>query len=147
MADDTGGKPSRQELEQALLQLEAGKRRLDAMGKQSQMIEGNIADVNMTISALNALEDAVEGNEVLVPVGANTYVKAGLLDKETILVGVGAGVSVEKQRPEAVETLKKRRGEFYKALEEIQKASSSLAGQLNELNAMAEQMASQMKVE
>ena len=98
--------PDNEEQARAILfQLDMGKRQLEQLTKQEQMIEGAIMEVNSTIEALNILKSQRIGDEIMVQVGAGCFMKAKLTDTENVLVGVGAGMSVEKKVPDAVSTM------------------------------------------
>ena len=137
----------RQELQGLLHQIEAGKKQLEVLSGQSQNIQAVVGELNSTIKALEALEDAGEDNEILLPLGSDTFVKARLTDKERILVGVGAGVSLEKANSDAVKTLESRREELSARLKQVQESYGKISGQVNQLNAVAENMARGMRLE
>ena len=131
---------SEQEIQRTLMQLEAERRRFEALSKQGQLVESALIEVNATIQALNSMAEVKEGTEILVSLGANTFVKATLKDKENVMVGVGAGVSIEKKRAEAVSSLEARREELSKTMGSIQKMSAEAAARVEALNDAAEGM-------
>lgn len=64
--------------------------------------------------------------ELLVPIGGNSYIKAKLETPDKIIVGMGAGISIEKTLQEAKEIIKKR-------LESLEKTRDSLQQQLAQI--------------
>ena len=134
-----------QELQKTLNQLETGRRQLESIAKQSQMVENALLEINATIQALNALDEVKEGTGILVSMGANTFVKASLTDKENILVGIGAGFSAEKKRGDAIKSLESRKDEMSRALESMRRMASEIESKLLELNAIAEGMVGRAK--
>jgi prefoldin alpha subunit len=129
-----------EELQKTLLQLESGRRQLESLSKQGQMVESALIEVATTIKALNSFDEIKEGTEILVSLGANTFVKASLKNKDDILVGVGAGVSVEKNRADAIKALESRREELTKTMGSLQKMSAELESKVMELSDAAESM-------
>ncbi|MBD3262007.1 MAG: prefoldin subunit alpha [Candidatus Altiarchaeales archaeon] len=135
------------QLQGMLLQLESGKRRLEGLGQQNQMMQQAQQEIEATIKALEELEKIKEGAEVLVPLGAGSYVKAQLKEKEEIIVGVGAGVSIEKKRLEAISALNSRQKQLSEKQQKMQQTMQQLSTQLNALNAQAEKLMQQINPE
>jgi prefoldin alpha subunit len=143
-----GDKPSakkEEELRSMLAQLEGGKARLDALGKQIQLIEASLSEVNATEASISAIENAKAGTEILVPLGSDSYVKATLADTKTLLVGVGSRLSLEKSVPEAKKTLEQRRTELENAMKKLQESYIELSGRLSELNAVVEDAVAELQ--
>ncbi len=68
---------------------------------------------------------------MLVPIGGSSYVKVKLADPDKVIVGMGAGVSVEKTLPEARATLKERLDELSKTMNSAQQQFSQVAERIN----------------
>ena len=68
---------------------------------------------------------------MLVPIGGSSYVKVKLADSNKIIIGLGAGVSVEKTLPEAKATLKERLDELEKTMHAAQQQFSQVAERIN----------------
>ena len=78
------------------------------LSEQLKFMEAAKAEARSSIEALEALV-ATEGEAaVLLPLGGGVTVKATLYDTKNTLVGIGAGVSVEKSTEEAIAFLKDR---------------------------------------
>ena len=78
------------------------------LSEQLKFMEAAKAEARSSIEALEALA-ATEGEAaVLLPLGVGVTVKATLHDTKNTLVGIGAGVSVEKSTEEAIAFLKDR---------------------------------------
>ena len=68
---------------------------------------------------------------MLVPIGGSSYVKVKLADSNKIIVGLGAGVSIEKTLAEAKTTLKERLDELEKTMNVAQQQFSQVAERIN----------------
>ena len=82
-----------------------------------------------TLTAIQTLEGAKgqnEGSELLIPIGSGSFVKARLSDAGTIIIGVGAGVCVEKTVEDSIKDLRLRSSE-------LEKARVSVTQQLSQL--------------
>ncbi len=123
-----------------LFQLELGKKQMEQLGKQEQMIEGAILEINSTIDALNTIKNQKSGDEIMVQVGAGSFMKAKLIDTGNVLVGVGAGISIEKKLPDAVAIMQERGEKLSESMKSVRKTMGELAIRISELNRQAQQM-------
>jgi prefoldin alpha subunit len=133
------------ELQKTLMQLESGRRQMEQFGKQAQMIESAISELNMSVEALKTIKGQKQGTQVMMPVGAGSYVKGQVEDTETVLVGIGANLTVEKNLPEALQTLEYRKKKLNETLMSLQKNMGGLAVKMGELNQQAELMLAQAR--
>lgn len=113
--------------EEELRKLSVEMRFLEQTGEAIQsrinMINAAITDLTYASMTLEGLEEEKENSELLVPIGGNSYIKARLSNPDKIIVGMGAGISVEKTLQEAKEIIKSR-------LENLEKSRTSLQQQL-----------------
>jgi prefoldin alpha subunit len=80
---------------------------------------------------LDGIEKEKENAELLVPIGGGAYVKVKLENTNKIIVGMGAGVSIEKTLPEAKTTLKERLDELEKTMNVAQQQFTQVADRIN----------------
>jgi len=95
----------------------------EAIQSRINMVNAVITDLTYASMALDGLEKEKENSELLVPIGGSSYIKAKLENPDKVIVGMGAGISVEKTLQEAKEIIKKR-------LESLDKTRISLQQQL-----------------
>ncbi|WP_297534930.1 prefoldin subunit alpha [Thermococcus sp.] len=86
--------------------------------------------VKETLEELKKTEGEVE---ILVPIGAGSFLKGRIIDKENAIVSVGAGYAVEKNLDSAIEYLGKRIKEYDGAIAKTQEALRKIEEQLGEL--------------
>jgi prefoldin alpha subunit len=96
------------------------------------MINAVMTDVTYANMTLESLDREKENTELLVPIGGTSYIMAKLNNPDKIVVGIGAGVSVEKTKQEAKEIVKKRLEEIDKTRISMQQQFSQVAGKINE---------------
>ena len=118
------------ELRQALAALEAYKNQLNALTQQSQLLQMSYEETLSASRTLSALVDAKEGDEIMVPVGASSFITAKVTSSPKAVVGIGNKVSVEKSLTDAVEYMKSN-------LEEIADALKKLTESMQEMDAAA----------
>ncbi len=91
----------------------------ESIAQQINMVKITIKDVETALVTITALKDEPAGKETLVPIGFGSFVKANLSDTENIVVGIGAGVSIEKKIDDAKSFLEKRKDELVKYHEQL----------------------------
>ena len=95
------------------------------------MVNAALTDINYANMTLDGIEKEKENSEMLVPIGGSSYVKVKLADPNKVIIGLGAGVSVEKTLPEAKATLKERLDELEKTMHAAQQQFSQVAERIN----------------
>jgi prefoldin alpha subunit len=103
----------------------------ETLQQRISMVNAAITDLTYANVTLDGIEKEKENAELLVPIGGNSYVKARLADTSTVIVGMGAGVSVEKPLAEARVTLKERLDELEKTMNAAQQQFTQVAERIN----------------
>jgi len=113
----------------------------------AQAIQSRINFVNAALTELNLAKMNLEGLEkekidtpLLVPIGGGSYIKAKIESIEKVVVGIGAGVAVEKTFNEAKEILSKRVEELEKLYGRLQQQLSQMAQKIQEDRAKLEEI-------
>ena len=106
------------------------KHQAESISQQINMVGLTIKDVETALTTITTLKDESAGIETLVPIGFGSFVKANLINTDTIVVGVGAGVSVEKNIDDAKSFLEKRKDELTKYQEQLNNTITKLAQEL-----------------
>ncbi len=117
----------------------------DTLQQRIGMVNAAITDLTYANMTLDGIATEKENAELLVPIGGNTYVKAKIADTNKIIVGMGAGVSVEKTLPDAKVTLKERLDELEKTMNAAQQQFGQVAERINSGRARLESMLSQAR--
>ena len=103
----------------------------ETLQQRISMVNAAITDLSYANMTLDGIEKEKENVELLVPIGGNSYVKAKLADTNKVIVGMGAGVSVEKTLPEAKVTLKERLDDLAKTMNVAQQQFTRVAERIN----------------
>ncbi len=140
MTPETIKENPQEELQKILIELENYKRQLEILEKEDHLMDSTLLELNSTQRALEAVKKNKPGKEILVPLGSGSYIKGELKDTEKVLIGVGAGVSIEKTVEEAGKTLQEREKTLTKSREELQKKATELNDKILELNSQAEEL-------
>jgi prefoldin alpha subunit len=89
------------------------------------IIDNAIDEISIANNSLEGIKNSSKGSEILVPAGASSFVRATLSDVKKVIMGVGAGVSIEKTIEGSMTDLKNR-------LDELEKIKSSLQNQFGQ---------------
>jgi len=101
-----------------------------SLSQQIEMVKMTIKDVETALFTINAIKDEPAGKETLVPIGFGSFVKATLTNPDTIVVGIGSGVSIEKKTGEAQVFLEKRKDELTKYHEQLSTTITRIAQEM-----------------
>ncbi len=120
-----------EELRKLSMELRYLEQTAETVQQRVNMVNTVIADLTYASMTLEGVEKEKEGSELLVPVGGSSYIKAKLAATDKVIVGMGAGVSVEKTLPEAKELVKKRLADLEKSRMTLQQQFTKIADQIN----------------
>jgi prefoldin alpha subunit len=108
--------------------------------QQLSMMNAAITDLSYANMTLEGVEKEKENTELLVPIGGSSYVKVKLASTDKVIVGMGAGVSIEKTVPEAKTIIKERLEEIDKTRVSGQQQLSQIAERINHDRARMESL-------
>jgi prefoldin alpha subunit len=120
-----------EELRRLSMEMRYLEQTAEVLQQRISMVNTAIADLTYANATLDGIEKEQENAEMLVPIGGSSYVKVKLADPNKVIVGLGAGVSVEKTLPEAKATLKERLDELEKTMTAAQQQFSQVAERIN----------------
>lgn len=114
---------------------------------QSRLSMTNAALNEMKISSitLEGLEKEKKGAQLFVPVGGGSYIKAKLETKDTVVVGIGADVAIERSLKEAKVELEARIGELEKTRETMEKQFDQVVERIQQNRAQMEEISSKLR--
>lgn len=96
------------------------------------------AALSETLTALSTLE-GTKGKpgetETLIPIGSGSFVKSKLADAEKVIIGVGAGVCIEKPIEDSMKDLRLRSSELEKARANVTQQLNQVIGQTEDYRA------------
>ena len=123
---------SEEEFRKLNVELRLLEQTAEALQSRTNMINSALADLAYAQMALEGLEREDEKSELLVPIGGTSYIRAKLENPDRVIVGMGAGVSVEKTRQEAKEIIKKRQQDLDKARTSVQQQFAQVAERISQ---------------
>ena len=103
----------------------------ETLQQRISMMNAAMTDLTYANMTLEEIEKEKENTELLVPIGGSAYVKAKLANPDKVVVGLGAGVSVEKTLQEAKTIVKERLDGLEKAMASAQQQFAQIADRIN----------------
>ena len=97
-----------------------------------EVVRSAMSEVAMAHATLEGLTKMQDGDDTMVPVGAGSYIRVKIGDAKKLVMGIGAGVAMEKDVVSSIEELKGR-------IQELDKARNSIQQQLEQTTARYEQ--------
>ena len=133
------GEPANEDqIRELISRMQLYQQRMEALQQQASLVQMSLQDMDNAVKALSALENQKAGHEMLVPIGAGSYVHATLSKPEQVLVNLGAGVSMEKSVADSKSVLHSRRTDLEKVLLETTGAMEQTENELMRLQQEAE---------
>ncbi len=120
-----------EELQKLSIEMRLLEQTAEALQSRMTMVNTAANDLMYAQATLEGLEKEAEKSEILVPIGGTSYIRARLDNLDEVIVGMGAGVSVEKTREEAKEIIKKRLEDLDKTRKSIQQQYTQVAERIN----------------
>ena len=127
-----------EQIRELIANIQVNQQRMEALQQQASLVQMSLTDLDNALKALTTLEGKGEDQELLVPIGAGSFVHAKLADPDKVIIGLGAGVSVEKNFADSKGIIQSRRGELEKALLETTSVMDQVAQELARLQQEAQ---------
>lgn len=116
-----------------------------ALQSRINMMNAVITDLTYANMTLEGVEKNKVGSELLVPIGGNSYIKAKFHDLDKVIVGMGAGVSIEKALPEAKEIIKRRLEDFEKTRMSLRQRFTQVAQKVNDDRVKLDELVTELR--
>jgi prefoldin alpha subunit len=108
----------------------------DAIMRQISLTQLTAEGLDRALGAVDALEKAEVGQEILVPIGSGSFIHGKLASKEQVVLNVGAGVSIEKTATEAREILKVRKTEVLEGSRKLNEVLAKIDQEMQRIQAI-----------
>ncbi len=133
MSSSPGGEDEIRRLLAAYQQYQA---QADAIMRQISLTQLTAEGLDRALGAVDALEKAEVGQEILVPIGSGSFIHGKLASKEQVVLNVGAGVSIEKTATEAREILKVRKTEVLEGSRKLNEVLAKIDQEMQRIQAI-----------
>ena len=130
---------SEEQTQQLLYQMQMMEGYLSELTQKESTIVSIIREASSAIQSLKIIDDKMD-NETLVPVGLGTFVKTKIVPNEKLILNIGAGIAVEKDKDSAINFLELRLKEMQVALQETLNQKQQISASLEQGKQQMEQM-------
>lgn len=130
-------RPTEEQVQEDLLRLEAYRNQLNTLLQQHQLLTGSRADHERARETLEGLEGIEAAREVVIPIGADAFVRGQANPEAPVLVGLGSGIVAELDRSRVVELLHHRTAR-------IEQATRDLEGQIQTIEERVEALSQKL---
>ena len=125
--------------DEEMRQLLAEIRLLEGSGRilQSRLdiISAALSETSTAIHTLEGARGQTEGTEVLLPIGSGSFVRSKISDPGNIMIGVGAGVIVEKSVDDSIKDLRLRSSDLERARTSVTQQLGQILGEAEDYRA------------
>jgi len=126
--------PSEQQVRESYMMLESAKAQLDGLAKQQELIQLAVEEHVRARETIKEIAKGAAGDEVLVPLGADSYIHAKISDNKDAIVGVGSGVSIRRSPEEAEKILDTKIDDLSRAFKSITDKAAQTEAMIQELS-------------
>jgi len=130
---------SEEQAQQLLYQMQMLEGYLSELTQKESTIISVIREASSAIQSLKTIDTKAD-NETLVPVGLGTFIKTKVMPNEKLILNVGAGIAVEKDKDSAINFLELRLKEMQVALQETSNQKQQISASLEQGKQQMEQM-------
>ena len=120
-----------EELRKLSIEMRFLEQTAETLQQRISMLNAAMTDLTYASTALENIEKEKENAELLIPIGGSSYIQTKLASSDKVIVGMGAGVSIEKTLLEAKTILKERLEEMAKNMRSAQQQFAQIADRIN----------------
>jgi len=129
-------------LEERVLAYRFLESRFNALIKQRDLLNSKLVEIQSTLESIEEIE---KSEEILFPLASGAYTLGKIIDKQKIVLSIGANIAVEKSLADAKKFLNERKNEIEKALNQVNKEIANLSFKLQVLEREISRIAEERK--
>jgi len=119
---------SDEEMRQLLAEIRLLEGSARILQSRLDIITAALSETSTAIQTLEGARGQAEGTEVLLPIGSGSFVRSKISNPGTILIGIGAGVIVEKSIDDSIKDLRLRSSDLDRARTSVTQQLGQILG-------------------
>ena len=123
--------PQEEEIRKLSVELRLLEQTAETLQQRINMMNAALADLTYANMTLDGIKEEKDGTDLLVPIGSSSYIKVKLANVDKVIVGMGAGVSIEKTLLEAKTIVNERLDELQKTMNSAQQQFAQIVDRIN----------------
>src|SRR6266542_5664418 len=124
-----------EEMRQLLVEIRMLEGSARVLSSRLDIVTGALSETQTDKQKIEGTKESGRDVEMLIPIGSGSFVKAKLEDPQNIIIGVGAGVCIEKPLEESMKDLRLRSSELEKARVSVTQQLSQVLNQVEDYRA------------
>lgn len=116
----------------------------EALQSRLSILNSALTELVVANMTLEGLEKEKTDAPLFVPIGGGSYIEAHLGSEDKVIVGVGAGVAIEKTINEAKENMSKRIAEFGKTRTSFEQQLSQVLEKIQDNREQLQELSAKM---
>jgi prefoldin alpha subunit len=116
--------PDDEDFQRSLVQLRVYEGSARALQARLEIVNAAMNEFSLASTTLEGVKTQKADEDALIPVGGGSYVRVKLSDISKIVMGVGAGVALEKPIEDSIKEIKERIADLDKARTALQEQLS-----------------------
>ena len=142
----SAGLPQKEnQLRQIVAEMRQMEGSVNVLQQRFSQVMAAVSELRLAQKSLGDLKETQPDSNLLVPVGGGAFIDAKMGSIENVVVGIGAGVSVEMQYDAAVEDVTGRLTEMDKAQTAIDQQLRQILAQIESHQSMAERLSAEIQ--
>jgi prefoldin alpha subunit len=134
-----------EELQRYMVMIEQYREQINQLEQQSSYIQAAIMDYSKAKITLENINGENKNDEILVPIGGNTYIDAKTTDTSKVLYNIGAGFVTEKKKEDAIKKIDEKIVELQRSQEKTAVMMQNIEKEANEVTEKAQKLINQEK--
>ena len=130
---------SDEQTQQLLYQMQMLEGYFSEFSQREASIASIIREAASAIQSLKIIDNKAD-TETLVPLGLGTFIKTKTIPNEKLILNIGAGIAIEKDKDSAINFLELRLKEMQVALQETSNQKQQVAANLEQGKQQMEQL-------
>ena len=127
---------SNEDIQKLSTQFQQLQYQADALSQQLNMVSNSMAESEKAINTIAGFEGVEDGHEVLIPIGMGTNIMAKLSKPDTVIMEIGAGISMEKNLDDAKKSLEIQKEELTKFHQTTQNNLNQITTKMHEIESV-----------
>ncbi len=127
---------SNEDIQKLSTQFQQLQYQADALTEQLNMVSASLADSGKAINTITGFEGVEDGHEILIPIGMGTNIMAKLSKPDTVIMEIGAGISLEKDLENAKKSLEIQKEELTKFHQSTQNNLNQILTKMQEIESV-----------
>jgi len=108
----------------------------EAINQHLGLFQVSIEGCDKALTTIKAMGSAEDDQEILVPIGAGSFIHAKMASKDKVILGVGADVNIEKDVTGAKTSLEARRTQLVEGSSKLNETLNKIAQEMGKIESI-----------